>query len=200
MHSALQHFSENINRVKALGGLHEALCRLTTPAIDATDLLRAQIILVVSALDHYIHEITRLGMLEIYNGLRQKTNAFLRFQVTMEAAIIGSGRVGGTSWLETEIRERHGFVSFQRPDKIADAIRLFSDCDLWKSVATRLNLPKHDVKARLSVIVDRRNKIAHEADLDPSYPGTRWPISPTDVASAIDFIEGLCSAIHSTVV
>jgi hypothetical protein len=47
---------------------------------------------------------------------------------------------------------------------------------------------------------DRRNKIAHEADMDPSYPGARWPISETDVNKALDFIEQLCEAIHVAVV
>jgi hypothetical protein len=48
-------------------------------------------------------------------------------------------------------------------------------------------------------IVDRRNKISHEADMDPSYPGTRWPINPSAVASALDLIERVCHAIDSVV-
>src|SRR3972149_7267748 len=87
MHSAIKQFRSNIERVRALGGLSEALSQLTTSAVDATDILRAQIVLAVSALDHYIHELTRLGMLEIFDGLRPSTNAFGRFQVTMDAAM-----------------------------------------------------------------------------------------------------------------
>jgi len=200
MHSALQSFSANIERVRTLGGLYEALCHLTTPAIDATDLLRAQMVLAVSALDHYVHEISRLGMLEVCGGLRPTTSAFLRFHVTMDAAMTGLAWGGGTTWFDTEIRERHSCLSFQHPDRIADAIRLFSSCELWPSVASRLGLSVQDVKRRLALIVDRRNKIAHEADLDPSYPGARWPISPGDVTSAVDFVEDVCRAIHATVI
>ena len=58
-------------------------------ALDLTDLLRSQIVMVVSALDHYIHEITRIGMLEVYDGKRPQTPAFLRFQVKMEATLQG---------------------------------------------------------------------------------------------------------------
>ena len=200
MHSAIQHFSANIERVRALGGLYTALSRLTTPAVDATDILRAQIVLAASALDHYIHEITRLGMLEVCSGIRPTTNAFRRFQVTMDAAMTGLACGGGSSWFEMEIREKHGYVSFQHPDKVADAVRLFSSRELWPCVAAKLGITVEDVKTRLSVIVDRRNKIAHEADIDPSYPGTRWPISPADVSSAVDFIEHLCLAIHEVIV
>ena len=72
------------------------------------------------------------------------------------------------------------FSSFQQPDKIADAIRLFSDVKLWQQVALELAIPEQDVKARLKLIVDRRNKIAHEADVDPSFPNMRWPITESD--------------------
>lgn len=200
MHKAIQQFQSNIERVRSLGGLYLSLARLTTPVIDATDILRAQIVLTVSALDHYVHEITRLGMIEVFNGLRQPTNAFRHFQVTIGAVIIGLETTGDSSWFEQEIREKHSFLAFQYPDKIADAIRLFSPCELWPSVASKFGLSVQDVKIRLQLIVERRNKIAHEADLDPSYPGTCWPITHSDAENAVKFIERLCDHIHSLVV
>ncbi len=54
-----------------------------------------------------------------------------------------------------------------------------------------------DVRDTLNLIIDRRNKIAHEADMDPSYPNSRWPISENDVEKSVNFIEKLCEAIHS---
>ena len=176
-----------------------ALSRLTTHAIDTTDILRAQILLTVSALDHYIHEITRLGMIEVFNGTRLSTSAFLRFQVSIDAAMQGLKISGGSSWFEGEIREKHGYLPFQQPDKIADAIRLFSSCELWPSVASSFGMSSKEVKDRLRLIVERRNKISHEADLDPSYPGSRWPISHSDVENTVKFIEELCEKIHSLV-
>ena len=200
MLDAIQQFRANIERVRAIGGLYTALSNLTTSAVDATDLLRAQIVMVVSALDHYIHEITRIGMLEVFDGSRPRTNAFLRFQVTIDAAMVGLASGGGSSWFEDEIRDRHGYLAFQYPDKIADAIRLFSSCELWPSIATKIGLPVQDVKTHLRLIIERRNKITHEADLDPSYPGIRWPIHTADVVGTINFIENICEAIHSVVI
>ncbi len=200
MNDAIQHFRTNIARVRALGGQYAAITGLTTPILDSTDLLRAQIVLVVSALDHYVHEITRLGMLEILNGVRMPTDAFNRFQVTMDSAMgILSGQQG-SAWFDSEIREKHGYLAFQQPDKIADAIRLFSTCELWPSLSTQLGLTVEDLKAHLRLIIDRRNKIAHEADIDPSYPDSRWPISPIDTEASIQFIENLCETIHSLVI
>ena len=201
MLSPIEQFRENIARVQSLGGLHEAFDQMTTPAVDLTDLLRAQIVMVVSALDHYIHEITRVGMLEVYDGNRPRTDAFLRFQVTMDTAMKGISNSSENQWLDAEIRERHGYQAFQHPDNIADAVRLFSSCELWPSVAGQLNLPVQDVKNRLRAIINRRNQIAHEADLNPSYlgSGTRWPISPLDLTSTLDFIQNVCEAIHTVV-
>jgi hypothetical protein len=48
---------------------------MTTVAIDVSDMLRAQIVLGVSALDHLVHEMARLGMIESAKGARQKTDA-----------------------------------------------------------------------------------------------------------------------------
>ena len=201
MLSPIEQFRENIAQVQSLGGLHDAFGQLTTPAVDLTDLLRAQIVMIVSALDHYIHEITRVGMLQVYDGTRPQTDAFLRFQVTMGGAIKGISKSSENEWLDIEIRQKHGHQAFQHPDNIANAVRLFSSCELWRSVALALNLSDQDVKNRLRAIVNRRNQIAHEADLDPSYPGAgnRWPISPADVTSTLNFIQDVCEAIHTVV-
>jgi hypothetical protein len=56
-----------------------------------------------------------------------------------------------------------------------------------------------ETRPELQLIVDRRNKIAHEADADPSFPGARWPLSTADVEGATKFIEELCEAIHAVI-
>lgn len=200
MDKAISESRISLARARALGGLYKALLSLTTSAIDASDLLRAQIVLGVSALDYYVHELTLMGMLEVYNGTRAPTSAFLRFRVSMDSVLGNSTSIGASAWFENEVRERHGYASFQEPDRIADAIRHFSDVKLWQEVSGKLSLTDAEVKEQLRLIVNRRNKIAHEADTDPSYPGARWPISETDVENALGFIERMCEAMHLTVV
>lgn len=201
MFDTLEQFRENIKRVQALGGLYDVLGQQTTPTLDLTDLLRSQIVMAVSALDHYVHEITRVGMLEVYGGKRPQTPAFLRFQVTMDATLQGivAGQ-GNDGWLDEEIQKKHGYLAFQHPDRIADAIRLFSSCTLWISVALELNLDAEDLKTQLRLIIDRRNQIAHEADLDSRIPGgNRFAIAPADTERIIDFIQELGEAIYVVV-
>jgi len=198
MQRALDAFNNSVARVELLGGLHKAVESLMTPVVDASDLLRAQIVLAVSAFDYYIHELTVLGMVEVLEGKRPPTPAFNRYRVSIGAVSVGLPS-GTSDWFAAEIREKHSFLAFQQPDKVADAIRLFSDVKLWQAVATILGGAETDIKNRLRLIVDRRNKIAHEADLDPSYPGTRWPVSVDDVEGITTFLRQLAAAIQEVV-
>jgi hypothetical protein len=68
--------------------------------------------------------------------------------------------------------------------------------DLWNEIANKTGKSANDLKKQLDLIVDRRNKIAHEADIDPSFPGNRWPIDEDMVKDAIDFIEKLVETIE----
>lgn len=246
MQSALDQFRISIGRVRDLIALHNSVKAQATGALDVSDMLRAALVLAVSALDYYVHEVVTLGMLEIHRGKRSEPmpsanttqSAFSRFQVSLggarqdrltaidiaswlEAKIqqtqgytflqqsytvsnliptISSSildRLNNTSWLESEIRERLGYQSFQQADKIADAIRYISDKKLWDKVAVQMNKSSKDVKQQLNSIVDRRNKIAHEADIDPTFNiGSRWNIDELLVGDAVNFIEMLVESIH----
>lgn len=198
MKRAIEALRTSMSRVRHLGGLHDALLSLTTRAVDTSDLLRAQIVLGVSALDYYVHEITVIGMVAVFEGKRPPTPAFLKYRVSMDSIFTG-GTSGRSRWFESDVRERHSYLSFQQPDKIADAIRFFSEVKLWQEVSTQLAISEQDVKTRLKLIVDRRNKIAHEADIDPSYPDARWPITQRDVDLSLTFLSQTCESIHAVV-
>lgn len=200
MLSARTQFKENLKRVRELGGLAVAVQSLTTSAIDVSDLWRSQIVLTVSALDNFIHELVRLGMLESAGGIRAKTDAYLRFEMPLratESALAGSAH---EVWVGETVREKHSWQSFQDPDKLADAIRLMSQVRLWEAVGNELGEPPKNVKTRLKLIVDRRNQIAHEADLDPTSPGARWQIDAQMANDTVGFIEKVGDAIYKVAV
>ncbi len=246
MQSALDQFRISIGRVRDLIALHNSVKAQATDALDVSDILRAALVLSVSALDYYVHEVVTLGMLEIHRGQRSEPipsanttqSAFSRFQVSLGGArqdrltaidiaswleadiqqaqgyeflqqsqtistlipTISSSilnRLNNTPWLESEIRERLGYQSFQQADKIADAIRYISDKKLWDEVAVQMARSAKDIKQQLNSIVDRRNKIAHEADIDPTFNiGNRWNIDEVLVGDAVDFIEVMVESIH----
>lgn len=196
--AALAQFKGNLARARDLLSLYSALSSQTVGALDLSDLLRAHIVLSVSALDHYVHELVREGMIEVLLGTRAATASYRVFPLTVHDTTAASN--GGTAWFEAAIRRQHGWRSFQQPDKIAETIRLISDKKLWVEVGTYLVEPPEHIKSQLATIIDRRNKIAHEADLDPSFPGTRWPITKADAQAASDYIDKVVSAIDAVVV
>lgn len=197
MQQALNSFKECIERARHLGGLFTALSRLVTPVVDTSDLLRAQIVLAISALDYFIHEITLHGMVETFQGNRPATDTFLKYKVSGSVFLVPAEQVVAS--FRNDVRERNSFLSFQQPDKIAEAIRMFHDKPLWRGVAVRLGESEALIKDQLRLIVERRNKIAHEADIDPSFPGARWPISLQDTLNSITFIERIGQAIFDEV-
>ena len=198
MQSAIDLFRLSIARVRDLIAVHNSLKAQTSNVLDISDMLRSALVLAVSALDYYIHEVVRIGMLEIHRGERPEPPAFSGFQISLGNARAGiNAGQNIDSWLEDEIRQRHSYKSFQQPNAIADAVRLICDKKLWEEVSINMGSPAKDIKQQLSRIVDRRNKIAHEADIDPSYPiGDRWPIDELLVNEAVDFIEQVVESIH----
>ena len=196
MKAALDQFQTNLARARTLSGVAASIGALTTPVIDITDIHRASLVLAVSALDYFVHEFVRLGMLEVHRGKRPATDANLSFKVPIVAVRTGFADLTQDDWLDEAVREAHSWQSFQHPDKIAEAIRLVSAVKLWQEVANEIGSDPTAVKARLIVIIDRRNKIAHEADMDPTNPGNQWPISASLVKDALDFIDCVVQAIY----
>ena len=245
MQSASDRFRISISRVRDLIALHNSIKAQATNVLDVSDILRSALVLAVSALDYYVHEVVTLGILEIYRGQRPEPrvtanatqSAFARFQISLGTArqdrilaldieswledevqqmqgeeflqqpqtlanlipLISNSllnKLNNILFLEIEIREKLSYKSFQEPDKIAEAIRLISDKKLWDEVATRIGRSTPDIKQELNAIIDRRNKIAHEADINPAYNiGERWPIDQNQVNDALTFIEKVVESI-----
>lgn len=201
MQEAIDQFRANLARVRNFGSIVEELLAQTTSVDDLTDVLRAELVLAVSALDHYIHEVVRIGMLESYRGSRPRTSQFRRFQVSLGSALdaVSVADALNDNWINEEIRSRHGFRSFQTPDHIAAAIRLISGVILWSEVAVRMRTSPEEIRETLIGIVDRRNKIAHEADMSPLLSQGRTPIDREMVTEAVDFLERVAETIHTVI-
>ena len=136
-------------------------------------------------------------MIETFEGNRPATDAFLKYKVSGSVYLAPAGQA--VTAFRNDVKERNSFLSFQQPEKIAEAIRMFHGKPLCREVAVRLSGSEALIKDQLRLIVERRNKIAHEADIDPSFPGARWPISLQDTLDSITFIERIGQAIFDEV-
>jgi hypothetical protein len=203
----LAHFQAVWARCAQLSALHAYLANNVTSAVEPDEILRAEWVARVSALDLYIHELVAQRMLEIFNGYRVASDGYLRFRLSLDTVT----RIRAAATLsdagaafDLEVRSQLSLNTYQYPDKIADGIRLCSSCELWNSVAAHLGATPASqkgeakrLKQQLSLVVGRRNQIAHEGDLQPTQLATPWPIAQSDLLFVATLLEKVVHAIDT---
>lgn len=191
MNDALIQFKENIIRIKKLENYYDDLEEGDADLEALSDILRAELVFAVSAFDYYIHELVRIGLKEAFLGGRPKTNAYKNFQISLNSVPAKPEEITAPAWLDNEIRARNNWKTFQHSTNLGDALKLITDKRVWDEIAPRIGKTPEETRQTLDLIVDRRNKISHEADMDPSYPNTRWPIDIKMVNDAVQFLYNL---------
>jgi hypothetical protein len=203
------YFSDVWQRCAEIETLHNYLAKNLTPAMSADELLRAEWVARVSALDLYVHELIAQNMVKIFEGARNGCPGFSKFHCSSDALLRIKNAVTlaeATAAFDLEVRSKLSRMTYQLPEDIADGIRLISAIELWNEIAlakgatgaSKAALAK-SLKKDLSLIVERRNKIAHEGDLERTVPRTPWPISRADVCYVAMFIEDLVRTIDAIV-
>src|SRR6266480_4621025 len=81
----LAQFEAVWSRCAQLSALHAYLEKNVSSIMQPDELLRAEWVARVSALDLYIHELVAQTMLAIFEGRRPASPAYLKFQVSTES-------------------------------------------------------------------------------------------------------------------
>lgn len=204
MKQAFDEFKENMKYVKELDTLFLHLRDTLHLPSDLSDLLRAEWVYSVSALDKLIHELIKLGMLEAFQGKRPKTKGFMNFSISLEthSSIVAASEISlppSEYWFEQAIIQKHKALSFQHPDKIVEGLSLvWSEAHKWQYLANKMGEDEKKLIANLKTIIDRRNKIVHEADLSV-LTGKRNSVEWEDVKVVIKLVENLSEEIYKAV-
>lgn len=204
MQSAYNQFLTNLKTTREFEALFLHFVQVQRFPNDLSDLLRFEIVYAVSALDTFIHDLTRVGMLQSYSGLRSRTDSFKNFRVTVDTLLLVQNSNQPVSlpaeyYFEQEIRRQHNHQAFQEPSKIAEALSLFwLEPHKWQKIAVLMAMNENDVKSEMKLICNRRNQIVHEFDIDP-ISRTRQTIVPSDAKDSVDFIEKLGTAIFNLI-
>lgn len=208
MYNSYKNFEKNIEDVQKLTPVYNYLTESITVPICFDDLLRAQLVNSLSALDKLIHDLIKIGVIEIFNGLRSPTPKYLaeplKLEVYHQLSSSNSGMdandlLAKASIFEKAITEKLNFVSYQDPSKISDGLSyITSERFKWKVIAQRLSMDEQAVKTQLKLIVSRRNSIVHEADINPQNL-EKIPIVQSDCEDSVNFILKCGEAIYSLV-
>lgn len=201
MDSPLLLYKPNSKTIKELNDIHKAvtlhLPLLTEPA---EEILRAQLVHIVSAFDCYMHDCVRICLMEIFCGTRSNENKGA-FHLSFESLVTvekGQTKLEKQHLLESIIVKKISEDSYHSPKGVEYALSLIGIKRVWKLLSTKLNIDPYEIRMQLALIVDRRNKIVHEADYN-SVTGSKTPINSKHVESVIDFIDKCVIALDDII-
>lgn len=203
MTKAFQQFKINIEGLHNLTVVYEAFVDRVSP-LDISDILRSQIVLSVSALDCYFHDLCEEAMLFIFDHKNFiNNNAFKNFTISIDTL----HQIANTTlpeekifFLSKEIKRKNSYKSFQEPKNISEALSYIGITKAWVKVGVILGKESPDIQSQLSLIIARRNQIAHESDINPTLGiGEKYAIDDVIVNETISFIKHIVDAIEQIV-
>lgn len=201
MHRALTLFKANIKDAKNLTALYEYLENSITSPLSFEDLLRAQIVYSVSAFDKLIHDIIRIGMLEIFDNIRVPTPKYLAESISILTynELISATIPPKEYIFEQAIFKKLKTFSYQEPGKVAEGLSyIWEEKQKWQKISLQMNMDERTVKTTLKLIADRRNSIVHEADIDPA-TNQKYSINKAECESITNFLSNCGEAIVNLV-
>lgn len=164
----LQHFTETIDAIKAQFSVADGLIGEGKSA-EGENIWRAQILFLVSAFDFYMHELTKYGLCEIYEGDWERTEKYENIQIRMKAIEQALRSGEGIDWFLDYINGFYGTVTMVSFASVKDQLNLLgiemtkvAEHAFYQVCSTEK--PKDKLKRRLNGLSKRRNIIAHQTD------------------------------------
>lgn len=200
MQFAYEKFNKLIEETKNVQQIYHYLKNVAKVPLDISDLLRWQWVQYVSALDKLVHDLVRIGMLNIYEGKCEKTPKYKTFQLDIETYNeMQNQPIRAVTIFEQKIVQKHGFLAFQDPNKISEALSfIWNENDKWGKIAYQMEMPKEECVAFLKNIVIRRNQIVHEGDYTDAL-SQRQDIFEQDIEDIRIYILKLGNSIYNLV-
>ncbi len=155
MQRAIDKFRQNIKSVRELDSIYGLIAE-TYPLLkeQAQEILRAEIVLSVSALDCFIHDLVKQGMLETYQDNRMPSKPFVTYQIPIKFLKLIENSEGNEyklAYLEQAIEEVNSKDSYQSPKNIEYALQLINIKSPWKSVSSLMNLKCRRHQSRIVI-------------------------------------------------
>lgn len=195
-------FEHAIERARQMVNLYDALTTLRGTNSLNDDALRSACIQAVSSFDFFAHELAAIEAKHRFNSklLTRKIS------LSMNVMALDDHEERCTA-ADLEIRQSNGYKAFVDPGKLAELLSCYTQ-DPWKRIAELINFTRakgdqrtpEDLKSQLRLIWMRRNKIAHEADINPTLSGIGlWPIDKRDIIFMIDFLAELGKCLPTVI-
>lgn len=193
MNSAKKEFKENICSINNSIQVYKYL-KNNAKNMDSTILLRSQFMLIVSAFDTYVHSSITNKIIEIY--FSQDSDIFVDMDISLSRAykMKNSDENMQRELLENYLVKKLSKDSFQSPKSIEYAYSILKIDHIWSKLSEQMGMRSEDIRNKLALIVDRRNKIAHESDWN-KITRKYEDIELETVLECQDFIENIVEAL-----
>lgn len=199
MINAIKQYNSNKIHIEDYSKLY-VLLEQNIPALcpQRDELLRAQIVMAVSAVDTFFHNVVKTGLLQIFNGSRPIGKAA---SYPIELLDVISINRENDSYkkqllLENAIMKISSKDSYQSAASIEYAVGLLGIKGIWTKLSPLMGIPAEDIKNKISLIVRRRNQIAHESDINPATM-LRYPITKADADDVVDFLDKFVNSVYN---
>lgn len=190
-----QYLSAQIQYLEANAALPESL---------RSDLLRACIVFAVSAFDRFMHDfvIERFMSLLATSAIIPDRAKNIKIGFNILCILHNNTSPNAYAEVEKALREHLSWQSFQHPDKVSSILSALFNGEIWSKLSLNMAMSERDAKTTLELIVDRRDKIAHEADIrnESLASGSgieKYPIDVITVQEALSFINNLVISIDA---
>lgn len=193
----IQRFSESIERIKNKNKLISDL-NANHQFDEAMDIRRSQIIFLMSALDYYMHQIVKYGIIEMFNGNRKKTKEYQQLMIPMNLVEQGILHVEQLTCLDEAITSVNQYKTFTSYKSIQQQLKFIALTDSKIKAIFKEVEDLTGIKNPLDEVRKIRNRIAHEDEILTDLEEVR--LSSQQVNEYVDFIFNVVTLIHQEVI
>ncbi|MBZ6103169.1 hypothetical protein [Streptomyces olivaceus] len=199
-------FQTNLSYARRMVKTGGMLTPFRSPTIDIDDFYRAAWVQAVAAIDHWLHEevLRRVAELTARDSPEMPPQ-LRRYELPLHRVeAVRRGEVDLSEAVVEHLREKLAVQALQHPGKISEVLKLVTERKVWYEAAGCINehffqgrttFNEKTLRSRYLEITQRRNRIAHDADLVDGDLKKRRSIDANEVTDAIDWIERIALAI-----
>lgn len=195
-------FNENIESIKDKFNTADKLLEGNDNEIY-NDILRSQIVFLDSALDYYMHCITKYGMNKMFRCEWKKTDKYNNFLVPLIKVEYVIKNTEDATWFIELVNNTYAKETFMEANSIKSQLSLIgiNFSDIAKDVCfEESNMQKQldKLKSLLNSLFYRRNAIAHQSDRLHE-DGRKKEITKEDVEHYINDVEKIVVSIQKEI-
>ena len=195
-----ERFDNNLDSIRKQFDIAESL-KAEGKIEECETVWRSQVVFLESALDFYIHEVSKYGMLNIFSGNWEKTEKYNNYQVPMKYVEEGFKNPESKAWLLQYLNERFSTEVYLSADSMKNQLNLLG---LFFEPVMEKAFPKpsppdssyREGRKVVKELFERRNQIAHQTDRKHN-DATQNTISKEYVEQCFADISAIANSIQA---